>query len=87
MSIRLKKTYLRKLDLALFRIYDAIESQFKFDSTSTTHISLCPHLKKKLLLLLVSQKVNRTSTCRSHRRMTSIMFKFRQTDRQKKKRE
>ncbi len=47
MSIRLKKTYLRKLDLALFRIYDAIESQFKFDSTSTTHISLCPHLKKK----------------------------------------
>jgi hypothetical protein len=76
-SIRLKKTYLLKLDLTLFQIYDASESQFKFDSTPTTHISLCPHLKK---LLVVSHKMNRTSTCRSHRRMTSIMFKFRQTD-------
>jgi hypothetical protein len=81
-SIRLKKTYLLKLDLTLFQIYDASESQFKFDSTPTTHISLCPHLKK---LLVVSHKMNRTSTCRSHRRMTSIMFKFRQTDRQKKR--
>lgn len=81
-SIRLKKTYLLKLDLILFRIYDASESQFKFDSISIltptpTHISLCPHLKK---LLVVSHKMNRTSTCRSHCRMTSIMFKFRQTD-------
>jgi hypothetical protein len=45
-SIRLKKTYLLKLDLTLFQIYDASESQFKLNSTTTTHISLCPHLKK-----------------------------------------
>jgi hypothetical protein len=45
-SIQLKKTYLLKLDPTLFQIYDASESQFKFDSTPTTHISLCPHLKK-----------------------------------------
>jgi hypothetical protein len=81
----LKKTELLKLDLTLFQIYDASESQFNFDSiptpTLTTHISLCPHLKK---LLVVGHKMNRTSTCRSHCRMTSIMFKFRQTDGQKK---
>lgn len=81
----LKKTELLKLDLTLFQIYDASKSQFNFDSiptptlTLTTHISLCPHLKKITTSLAISQKVNRTSTCRTHCRMTSIMFKFRQT--------
>ena len=61
-------------------------TQVKVNLRSTTlpsHISLCPHLNRaKKKWLVVRQQVNRTSTCRTHCRMTSIMFKFRQTDRQ-----
>lgn len=85
----LKKTYLLKLDLILFSI---VMTQVKVNLSSTLFLFLLVlifhyvHTWKKLLVV-VSHNMNRTSTCRSHCRMTSIMFKFRQTDSRQKKRE
>ena len=81
--MRIKNTYPVKLDRRLFQICDARKVNFSSTTmakaaATTPHVSLCPHLKKRLV---VSQKMNETSRRRRRRRMTSIMFKFTSTDR------
>jgi hypothetical protein len=83
-SIQLKKNIHTVLNLIL-PCFKSM-TQVKVNLSSTLFLLLLlllrlifhyVHTWKKLLV--VNHKMNRTSTCHTHCRMTSIMFKFRQT--------